>query len=305
MTNVQSSTSSRTGSAWRRVTGIAAFLIAGSFSTAVCAAERAPHVNKMVEKLAAGQVAVTPDDWTWIDMEHGPYNAAGLRRLLGDFVKKRQPNGQLHSTPITRIPMDGWQADTYGWMVKQVLDQGIYGIIFPHVDTAEQARKAVEAMRHPQARNSKYPEPKGKRGHGGVPQTYAMAESEYIYKHGDLWPLNPEGDLVAFMMIESVEGVKNAREIMNTPGVTALLVAPNDLSLSIGVGPTSVHSPGGWPFHPETEAAIESVLKTCKAEKKICGFAATKGDVEVNKRREQGFNFIARFHVPGSQLLVD
>lgn len=289
-----------------RAAQTAAFVIAATLATSAGAAEtKATHVNKMVEKLAAGQVPMTPEDWVWIDMEHGPYNTAGLRRMLGEMTKKRLPNGQLPTAPITRIPMDGWQADTYGWMVKQVLDQGVYGIIFPHVDNAEQARKAVEAMRHPQARNSKYPKPEGRRGHGGVPATWSMPEAEYIYGHGDLWPLNPGGDTVAFMMIESVEGVKNAREIMNTPGVTALLVAPNDLSLSIGVGPTSVHSPGGWPFHPETEAAIESVIKTCKAEKKLCGFAATKGDVETKKRLEQGFHFVARLYLPGSNLHVD
>ncbi len=308
MTHGKSGIFGRADGGWRRLASIAALLSFG-LSTSVFAADapaKPAHYSKLVEKLAAGQVPTTPDDWVWIDMEHQPYSMVGLKKILMQMVKEKAPNGQWRQAPIVRIPMEGPHADQFGWMIKQVLDQGAMGIIIPHMETAEQVAKAVEAVRHPQMKNSKYPTPKGLRGHGGVPAPWGIPESEYIYRHGDVWPLNPEGDIVLFPMIESGEAVKNARAMIMTPGVSGLIIAPNDLSLSLGVGPTSAHSNGaGWPFHPDTEAAIESVRKVCAETKKICGFAATKGDVETKKRLDQGFNFIARLYLPGSQLSAD
>lgn len=275
----------------RSVPGAVALFIASSVCASAFGAESSPRqLNKMIEKFRAGQIAITTDDWTWIDMEHGPFSIEGLERTLKRFGEQKQPNGQLRSTPIVRIPMEGVESAGYGWMVKQVLERGAFGVIFPRVDNAEQAQRAVRAMRHPPLPGSKYPEPRGTRGCGCfAPAIWGITGEEYTGKRGDLWPLNPEGELVAFMMIESAEGVENARAILNTPGVTGLIIAPNDLGMSIGAGPAFK-----WPFPAKTEEAVEAVLKVCKAEKKICGFATTMGDVEVEKRSAQGFQFISR-----------
>src|ERR1044072_9993299 len=72
----------------------------------------------------------------------------------------------------------------------------------------------------------------------------------------DLCPLNPEGDLLALVMIESVEGLQNLNAIASTPGVGALFVgAANDLTRSMGVRPGS----------PEVQAGLQRGLSACKA----------------------------------------
>jgi hypothetical protein len=50
-------------------------------------------------------------------------------------------------TPLVRIPPNGGEMNQ--WIAKQVLDIGVFGIIFPHVSTVDEARNAVSACRYP------------------------------------------------------------------------------------------------------------------------------------------------------------
>src|SRR5947199_110395 len=90
-------------------------------------------------------------------------------------------------TPIVRIPPNQGQAN---WVATQVLDIGVYGIIWPHVDTVEDAYNAVAAMRYPRVEGRPLREPFGRRG--DAPQravTYwGIAQQEY-YARADVWPL--------------------------------------------------------------------------------------------------------------------
>jgi 4-hydroxy-2-oxoheptanedioate aldolase len=67
----------------------------------------------------------------------------------------------------------------------------------------------------------------------------------------DLWPLHPDGDLLAIIMIESVDGLQNLNTIASTPGVGTA----NDLTRSMGVRPRS----------PEVEAGLQKVVSMCEA----------------------------------------
>ena len=95
---------------------------------------------------------------------------------------------------------------------KQVLDSGAFGVVFPRVETAEQAERAVRAMRYPPQRGEASPEPAGRRGWGpGRAALYwGLAVADYA-RRADVWPLDPEGELFAMIMIESVEGVREHR----------------------------------------------------------------------------------------------
>ena len=97
------------------------------------------------------------------------------------------------------------------------------GIIFPSIETPEQALAAVRSMRYPQRRDSRYPEPPGLRGSGTQIATWSwgLSVADYV-RRADLWPLNPEGDLVAFMMVETATGVRNVDAIAQVPGVTGI-----------------------------------------------------------------------------------
>src|SRR5258708_2997720 len=99
------------------------------------------------------------------------------------------------------------------------------GVMFNGVDKREQALVAVRNMRYPQKRTSKYPEPKGLRGYapGMALWSWGVSDAEYE-RRADVWPLNPDGDLLAIMMIETTEGLKNADAIAAVPGVGAIFV---------------------------------------------------------------------------------
>jgi 4-hydroxy-2-oxoheptanedioate aldolase len=187
-----------------------------------------------------------------------------------------QPNVAL----FARFPPE---ADQSQWVVKQALDIGLHGVIFNGVETPEQALFAVRTMRYPQMRESKYREPFGLRGAaaGNATWMWGLNTDEYE-RHADVWPLNPDGDLLATMMVESVEGLKNVDRIAAVPGVGALFPgAGNDLAHSLGVRQDS----------PELEAAFGQILRACKAHKVGCAITASSAN-DVAKRVREGWNII-------------
>jgi 4-hydroxy-2-oxoheptanedioate aldolase len=131
----------------------------------------------------------------------------------------RKGNLQPNVALFARFPPE---ADESQWVVKQALDIGLHGVIFNGVDTREQAEFAVTTMRYPQLKGSKYPKPNSIRGAapGNAPWICGVSGDEYE-RRDDLWPLNPEGDLLATMMIESVEGLKSLDAIASRPGAGA------------------------------------------------------------------------------------
>ena len=215
---------------------------------------------------------VGPDVWQMIDMEHGPYRIDELQERFEEFARMRRPNGQLEVTPGVRIPMYG--DENPSWLVKQVLDIGALAIVFPQIDTKEEALRAVRSMRIPPQRGARYPDPPGIRGAGlwstdgftGFPLWGEMDADEYM-RRADLWPLNPAGELFAYIMIESPEGVRNIRDILEVPGIGGILIGVNDLSISLGVGRATRT---GQPLAPEAQAAVRHVLDACLEKKVLC-----------------------------------
>jgi len=243
------------------------------------------RLNKIIDAIENGRAAMRGEDWVWFDFEHAPFVMSDVAQRLAAVIKDKDASGRPKTTPLVRIPGEG--DEDFRWMVKQVLDQGTFGVIFPHMETKEQALNAVRAMRYPPLRTSKYPEPRGLRGHGpGRPATlWALPVQEYI-ERADVWPLNPQGELIAMMMLESVEGIKNAKEIMQVPGVSAVLVVPGDLGMSLGLPENTTGT-----NYPEVDMAWQSVLKTCIALKKVCAVIDT---VERNskKRVAEGYKIV-------------
>ena len=274
-----------------------ASLLSGELS----AQANALHFNPVVEKLSQGKpfigvstgdlslenartLARAPVDYVYVDMEHTPLDIEGLHVFLlgmsdrGMVLKKGnlQPNVAL----FARFPPE---ADQAAWVVKQALDIGLMGVIFNGVDTKAQAIAAVQSMRYPQPRGSRYPEPVGKRGAapGLATWIWGVTAEEYE-RRADLWPLNPDGDLLAIVMIESVEAVRNLDAILSVPGVGAVFIgAANDLRLSLGVPASS----------PEVEAARQTILKGCLAHKVACGITVNSVS-DMTRRLAEGWRMI-------------
>ncbi len=234
------------------------------------------RLNRIIENFKQGKPSFNNQDWRYIAMEHAPYDPNEVVRILNDLKPQGATRPRL--TPVIRLPPDG--DSDYRWMVKQVLDLGVMGVIISHVETKAQAINLVRSMRYPPQRGATHPVPEGQRGWGptGATRYWGLNNQDYTLRAADLWPLNPEGELVSIAMVETRLGIKNIDEILSVPGLTAVLVGPSDLSMGLGVGPN--------PSAPEVEAATAVVARACVARKMLCG---TFESPDVNKRIAQGF----------------
>jgi 4-hydroxy-2-oxoheptanedioate aldolase len=220
-------------------------------------------------------------DFVFVDMEHGPLDIETLRVfLLGMTDKQRilaKGNLQMDVTPLVRIAPNGRDQSTF--IAKQVLDVGAMGIMFPYIDNAAEAELAVRSMRYPQRRGAADARPVGFRGSGpGIPDWY-WGVSNY-QELADVWPLDPRGELMSVIQIESEDGLENVKAIAAVPGVSALFIGPADLALSLGY-------PGNA---PEVEAAIQKILQVARARQMPIGITTSADTVE--QRLKEGFNFV-------------
>jgi 4-hydroxy-2-oxoheptanedioate aldolase len=261
----------------------------------------AVHLNPVVEALAQGRhvfgvstsdlsldnaiaLAGNPNlDYVYIDMEHNPLRFQEMKEFLafitaGDKAGMiKRGNGQVRPAVFARFPPYGREQTL--WMVKHALDIGLNGIIINNIETKEQAENIVRTMRPSQRRDSKIPSPPGVRG--TVVCGFWAAGGAECRRHADLWPLNPEGDLIFWPMIETMEGVRNADAIAQVPGVGGFyLGASNDLSADLGVPVT----------HPDVDAAMAKIMSVCQARNIPCG--GTVSAANAAQFMKQGYKII-------------
>lgn len=234
----------------------------------------ANHSPQNARALAASDL-----DFVFIDMEHAPLNFSDLRTFLLGMTNARQiaetGSTQMSVTPFVRIPQYG--SEQLQFIVKQVLDIGAYGVVFPFIGNADEARTAIQSMRYPQPLGDPQPEPRGTRGSSAGNASWFWGVGDYSSR-ADTWPLDPRGELMAILQIESMEGVENIDEILSVGGVGAIFIGPADLGLSYGGD------------RDAREAGIQTVLAACKRHDVPCGL--TTGESDVQERLDQGFTFV-------------
>ncbi|MDG2421923.1 MAG: aldolase/citrate lyase family protein [Gammaproteobacteria bacterium] len=272
----------------------------GTLFVSFAGAASAQRVNKLIELFEnnepgfgilsfdyslnnARSLATSGLDFVFIDMEHAPFDVERLREFLLGMTNKRLilEKGSLQPdvVPFVRIPAAGGAEELIA-QAKQVLDVGVFGIFFPAIHTREQAELAVRATRYPQYNGAPDYEPTGLRGRNPSNAVWYWGINDYHAK-ADVWPLDPQGELLAMMFIESAEGVENIDEIIDVPGLGGIFIGPSDLSTSMGY--TS-------PAAPQVEEAIQRVLRACLDNDVPC--AITTGQNSVEERIEQGFSFV-------------
>jgi 4-hydroxy-2-oxoheptanedioate aldolase len=211
------------------------------------------------ERQTAIEVSQAPLDAVIFEMEHNAWDPNALQDSMQYLLNRKQilDQGTVAPvvTPIVRIPANG--AEKSQWLAKQALDRGVYGVIFPHISTADQAYSAVAACRYPRQKSAEFYEPKGVRGDG--PHTcsryWGVSQQEY-YARADVWPLNPKGEILVILMIESEEAVANIHEILTVPGVGAVLIGEGDLSQQLGF-PRQYE-------HPVVHDHMSTIVAACK-----------------------------------------
>lgn len=193
-------------------------------------------------------------DWVLVDMQHGCMDyetaLAMIRAIdLSDAV------------PIVRVP---WNEPG---IIGRVLDAGALGVVIPMIQTAEDAKAAVNACLYPPAgRRSFGPVRVGMRDGGGY---FAEANNR----------------VAVVPMIETPEALANVEEIAKVPGVDALFVGPFDLSIALGL------APGDNDGKPAFDAAIVKVAKAAK-DARIATAVLSNSKV-APLRIEQGFQMIS------------
>jgi 4-hydroxy-2-oxoheptanedioate aldolase len=145
-------------------------------------------------------------DWALIDLEHG----AGDEK---DALAQMQALAGTGTPAIVRV--EGCERQR----THRVLDFGAHGIMFPRVDTPEQARQAVAAMHYPS------------RGVRGV----AFSNRACMYGTNLRGYMEGCRNLLTIVQIESPQAVANADAIAATEGVDILFIGPTDLSHSMGI----------------------------------------------------------------------
>ena len=164
------------------------------------------------DRQTAIELSTAPYDGLVFEMEHNPWDVLGLQDSLQYLLNRKQiaSSGSLAPsvTPMVRIPANGVEKNQS--FAKQALDRGVYGVIWPHIGDAGQAYNAVAACRYPRPQTAAFYEPAGLRGDGPMAacRYWGLTQQEY-YTKADVWPLNPEGEILVVIMIESVRGLAN------------------------------------------------------------------------------------------------
>jgi 4-hydroxy-2-oxoheptanedioate aldolase len=219
-----------------------------------------------------------PLDWVFIDMEHGPFDPTAVRSIIASF---RTPDGTFPVTPIVRIPANCSEVEFNQWLFKQVLDGGAFGVLVPHCDTRRDIVDSVVAMRYPPFIDDPAPKPRGVRGAGGAPAAWELSFEEYV-EVADLWPLDPQGELLFVPMIESRDAIQRLHAILSVPGVGATFIGPADLHADMGYA--------GQSGVPEVEAQIQRALQV--AQQLGIAIGITTSPADAQERIDQGFRFI-------------
>ena len=194
-------------------------------------------------------------DWGLVDMEHAPLDVPGLVHML-------QALSGTKMLPIVRLP---WNEPV---TVKRVLDAGATTLMFPFVQNADEAARAVAATRYP---------PEGIRGLASVSRATRYGTASNYFR-------NANGLIGVIVQIETPQAIEQVDAVARVPGVDALFVGPADLSAALGhIGETT---------HPEVIALMSRAVQRCKALGKPVGTLGASPEA-VAQYRAIGFDFVA------------
>ncbi len=237
-----------------------------------------PPPVKTPSERAAETLGYTESDYVFDGSMEGGFEEA-LPAFV-EFAEALMDAGATASTNPLVVKMA--KIDDYEQAALEVaaqLDAGVSGIMFVEVESAEEAQAGLDAMRFESQGGTR---PDGEVGMG--PEYWGIDEDEYL-ERADLWPVNPEGELISWVIVESAEGLENVREIAAVPGIGVLWPGAGTLRglfTTTDADGERVFDEEGW------EGAIQSVLSACQEFDVPCGFPANASDIEM--RMEQGFS---------------
>ncbi|MFN3936720.1 MAG: HpcH/HpaI aldolase family protein [Gemmobacter sp.] len=182
----------------------------------------------------AEAVASCGFDWMVIDTEHTVTDVAMVQTMLQAAAP----------WPVHAAVRPGWNDAVE---IKRLLDVGAQTIVVPYVQNADEARRAVAAVRYP---------PQGFRGVAGMTRAsrFGLVEN-YTARAND--------EICLLVQVETAEALGRIEEIAAVEGVDGIFIGPSDLAASMG-------HPGGA-GHPEVKAAVLDGLRRIAAAGKPAG----------------------------------
>ena len=196
-------------------------------------------------------------DWLAVDLEHSVITI----REAEELIRIIDLAGVV---PLVRLTSNNSD------QIKRVMDAGSHGIIVPMVNSEEDARRAVAAVKYP---------PKGIRGFGlARAQGYGNKFKEYLD-----WE---KTDTIVIVQIEHIDAVENMEAILSVSGVNGFIVGPYDLTGSMGI-------PGDF-THPDYLDAMEKIKSVSGKMKMAGGIHIVEPDPkQLNDKMNEGYTFIA------------
>lgn len=147
-------------------------------------------------------------DAAFIDMEHTGFDL----HLVGEMIRAADMAGV---TSMVRVP------DNDSKLILRILEMGAEGIVVPHVDGLEGAKRAVDAVRYP---------PLGQRGSAGNTRATRFATltwEEHVRQSNE--------EIVLSVMTEDEKAIHDIDKIASLEGVDLVAIGPNDLSEALGI----------------------------------------------------------------------
>jgi 2-keto-3-deoxy-L-rhamnonate aldolase RhmA len=205
--------------------------------------------------IVAEAVGTAGFDWGVLDMEHSPLGMMDLVHLL-------QAVGNTKMIPVVRVPCNDEVT------VKRVLDAGAGTLLFPFVQSMDDAARAVASTRYP---------PQGTRGMCGMSRASRFGTApDFVH--------STRGAIGVLVQLETPQAVARLEEIAAVNGVDALFVCPADLSASMGhVGEFT---------HPAVMALMADAARRAQAVGKPIGTVGMTTEA-VTRYRACGYDFVA------------
>ena len=164
--------------------------------------------NTLASPIVTEIIAQAGFDFQIIDLEHGPF----IINDIHSHISACEVSSQC--TPLVRIP------ENQEWMVLQALDQGSYGIMVPHIDSKESAERLIQYTGY---------FPKGNRGF-----TPFSKAGGFTNIHAKNYILRANKEILNIVIIESKEGLKELKSILEVDEVDIVYFGAYDLSQSLG-----------------------------------------------------------------------
>ena len=196
-------------------------------------------------------------DWLFLDLEHGTMSIEAAAQIATAAL-------DAGIAPLARVPNGEYSIAT------RLLDNGVLGIVVPHVDTADEAREVVQKLKYP---------PVGHRSMGGTGPHYSLRATSTGEAAKALNAAN-----LTVVMLETPTAIENAGEIAAVAGIDVLLIGTNDLCAEMGI-----HGDFG---NERVADAYRTMIEASRKHGKFPGMAGIYNEPIMQRYIDMGARFI-------------